>query len=323
MTHYFRVPTTALFLLATLTATSLAGTTPAANTLPTSALVPPTGSWRILSGLDIQGDYSLSGHANDGVLLVNSNITGSLRIDGVDHLYLQGNTIGSIWMPGLNATTNVTIDSNEISQGQNDCIHIHDGGVYPTNLVIENNNIHDCGVAHPGSTLYHAIYDQVPNVVIQGNHIWNANAAISIRSSGVVMGNLIEQVPFSGGIEYYSDHDAPPGSTLILQGNTVHTLLKNSAEAWGSRRGLIVLGNGIGTTHRPVSSFTLDSNVLEILNPAVDASGIYYDIYTQLSLPNALLTNNTLVNLIPTGLYLGPSWVGSESDMQSHTLPRQ
>jgi hypothetical protein len=29
------------------------------------------------------------------------------------------------------------------------------------------------------------------------------------------------------------------------------------------------------------------------------------------------------VNLIPTGLYLGPSWVGSESDMQSHTLPRQ
>jgi hypothetical protein len=318
MTPYFRVLTTALFLLPTLTAA------PVVNALPTtSASVPPTGNWRIISGLNIQGDYSFSGHANDGVLLINSNITGSLRIDDVDHLYLLGNTIGSIWMPGLNATTNVTIDSNEISQGQNDCIHIHDGGVYPTNLLIENNNIHDCGVAHPGSTLYHAIYDQVPDVVIQGNHIWNANAAISIRSSGVVMGNLIEQVPFSGGIEYYSDHDAPPGSTLTLQGNTVRTVLTNSAEAWGSRRGLIVLGNGIGTTHRPVSSFALDRNVLVLLNTAVDPSGIYYDIYTQVSLPNAQLTNNTLLNLIPTGLYLGPNRVGLETDTQSHTLPIQ
>jgi Right handed beta helix region len=322
MSNYFRVPTTALFLLATLTATSLAGTATTASDLPATS-VPPTGNWRIISGLNIQGDYSLSGHAYDGVLLINSNITGSLRIDDVDHLYLLGNTIGSIWMPGLYATTNVTIDSNEISQGLNDCIHIHDGGVYPTNLLIENNNIHDCGVAHPGSTLYHAIYDQVPDVVIQGNHIWNANAAISIRSSGVVTGNLIEQVPFSGGIEYYSDHDAPVGSTLTLQGNTVRTLLNNSADAWGSRRGLIVLGNGIGTTHRPVSSFIVDSNVLVVLNPAVDASGIYYDIYTQTSLPNARLTHNTLVNLIPTGLYMGPSAVGSETDTQSHALPSQ
>jgi hypothetical protein len=30
-----------------------------------------------------------------------------------------------------------------------------------------------------------------------------------------------------------------------------------------------------------------------------------------------------LVNLIPTGLYLGPSGVGSETDMQSHALPSQ
>ena len=110
MSNYFRVPTTALFLLATLTATSLAGTATTASDLPaTSASVPPTGNWRIISGLNIQGDYSLSGHTYDGVLLVNSNITGSLRIDDVDHLYLLGNTIGSIWMPGLYATTNVTI----------------------------------------------------------------------------------------------------------------------------------------------------------------------------------------------------------------------
>jgi hypothetical protein len=72
-----------------------------------------------------------------------------------------------------------------------------------------------------------------------------------------------------------------------------------------------------------VSSFIVDSNVLVVLNPAVDASGIYYDIYTQTSLPNARLTHNTLVNLIPTGLYMGPSAVGSETDTQSHALPSQ
>ena len=290
----------------------------AAGKAISSAAIPP-GKWNIISGLNIKGNYQLYGSGANGTLLINSKISGSLLIDGVQRVYIQGNSIGSIWLPDSLGMDNVTIDGNEIAGGMNDCIQIHEGSVRPTNLVIKNNNIHDCGVGHPGNGLYHAIYDQVPDVTIKGNHIWNANSAISIRSSGLVQGNIIEKVTIGGAIEYYSDHDAPPNSSLVMQGNVIITSLTNDAKGWGSRRGLILLGNGIGSNHRPVSRFYLDSNLLEVLNTSVDPSGIYYDIYTQMDLPNASLTHNILVNLIPTGGYLGPYTVGYEEyETQSH-----
>jgi hypothetical protein len=285
--------------------------------IPSAGL--PAGAWTVISGLNIKGNYQLYGSAFNNTLLIHSTITGSLLIDGVQRVYIQGNTIGSIWMPGNLATDNVTIDGNEITQAKNDCIQLHDGPAKPTHVLIENNYIHDCGIGNPGNTNYHAIYDQVPDVTIQGNYIWNASSAISIRSSGIVQGNIITRVPFGGGIEYFSDHDAPVGSTLTLQGNVINTILTNSAAGLGSRRGLIVLGNGIGTTHRPVTNYNLSSNYLAVLNPAKDASGIYYDIYTQLALPAAALANNTLINLIPGSAYIGPNVIGSEQyDTYSH-----
>lgn len=280
----------------------------------------PPGNWNVISGLNINGNFQLFGSGANNTLLINSRISGSLLIEGVQRVYVQGNTIASIWFPDDLPTDNVTIDGNEIAQSENDCIQIHDGSVRPTHIVIKNNNIHDCGVGHPASSLYHAIYDQVPDVAITGNHIWNAKAAISIRSSGLVQGNLIEKVTNGGAIEYFSDHDAPPNTALIIQGNTIRTTLTNSAATWGSRRGLIVLGNGIASSHRAVSSFKLSSNLLEVLNTSVDNSGIYYDIYTQMDLPTAWLSHNALVNLIPTGGFLGPHTVGYEEyDKRSHS----
>ena len=291
----------------------------AAGKAISSAAIPP-GKWNIISGLNIKGNYQLYGSGANGTLLINSKISGSLLIDGVQRVYIQGNTLGSIWFPDHLGTDNVTIDGNEITKGVNDCIQIHDGSVRPTNLVIKNNNIHDCGIGHPGSGLYHAIYDQVPDVAITGNHIWNATNAISIRSSGVVQGNFIEKVTNGGAIEYFYDHDAPPGTTLTIQGNLIRTTLTNSAQVWGTRRGLIVLGTGIGSGYRPVSTYNINGNILEVLNKSVDSSGIYYNIYTQLDLPGAKLSHNTLVNLIPTGGYLGPNKVGYEEyDTRSHS----
>jgi hypothetical protein len=291
----------------------------AAGTASSSAGM-PAGNWNVISGLNIKGNYQLFGGQANGTLLINSKISGSLLIEGVQRVYIQGNTLGSIWMPDDMPTDSVTIDGNEITGGENDCIQIHDGSVRPTHIVIENNSIHDCGVGHPGSSLYHAIYVQVPDVAILRNHIWNATAAISIRSSGLVQGNVIEKVTNGGAIEYFSDHDAPPKTTLTIRGNTIRTTLTNSRQTWGSRRGLIVLGNGIASNHRPVSSFNVSSNFMEVLNTAVDDSGIYYNMYTQLDLPNARLSNNTLINLIPTGGFVGPKAVGSEEgDTRSHS----
>ncbi len=292
--------------------TSMAG-------MATASKVIPAGNWRVISGLNIRGNYQLYGGGANGVLLTNSRISGSLLIAGVKHVYVQGNTIGSIWFPDDMPMDDVTINGNDIVGAVNDCIQIHDGTNRPTNLVIEYNNIHDCGTGHPGSGLYHAIYDQVPNVTIRGNHIWNARAAISIRSSGLLQNNVIENVTNGGAIEYFSDHDAPSGSTLNLQGNTIRTTLTNTRAQWGSRRGLVVLGNGIGSNHRPVSRFLLSNNFLEILNRSKNNSGIYYDVYVQMDLPNARLSGNSLVNLIPNGYFVGQHTVGSETgDKHSH-----
>jgi hypothetical protein len=292
--------------------TSMAGKASASTTMP-------AGNWRVISGLNIRGNYQLFGSGANGVLLINSRISGSLLIDGVKHVYVKGNTIGSIWFPGDMPTDDVTINGNNIVGAVNDCIQIHDGTDRPTNIVIENNDIHDCGTGHPGSGLYHAIYDQVPNVIIRSNHIWNARAAISIRTSGLIQNNVIENVTNGGAIEYFSDHDAPWGSTLNLVGNTIRTALTNTRAQWGSRRGLVVLGNGIGSGRRPVSHFVLKSNFLEILNRAKNSSGIYYDVYVQMDLPNAKLSYNSLLNLIPNGFYVGQHTVGSETgDRHSH-----
>jgi hypothetical protein len=285
-----------------------------------ASVTTPSGNWTVINGLNIKGNYELFGSGADGVLLTNSKISGSLLIEGVKHVYVQGNTIGSIWFPDDMPTDDVTINGNEIVGAVNDCIQIHDGTDRPTNLVIENNDIHDCGTGHPGSGLYHAIYDQVPDVIIRNNHIWNARAAVSIRTSGLLQNNVIENVTNGGAIEYFSDHDAPPGSTLNLEGNTIRTTLTNTRALWGSRRGIVVLGNGIGSDHRPVSHILLTNNFLEVLNTAKDSSGIYYDVYTQMDLPNARLSGNTLLNLIPSGDYVGQHTVGSETgDKHAHT----
>ena len=80
---------------------------------------------------------------------------------------MKGNHLNSIHFRGQAPTNDVTIDGNEISGAANDCIHIHDGAAHPTRVLIENNEIHDCGAIFPASDLYHAIYDQVPDVVVK------------------------------------------------------------------------------------------------------------------------------------------------------------
>lgn len=280
----------------------------------------PATTGLVLSGLDIKGDYTLYGSKFDGATLTNSTITGVLKIDGVQKVYVHGNHLNSIWFRGQDPTDDVTIEGNEIAGAANDCIHIHEGAAHPTHVVIENNDIHDCGVKYPASGLYHAIYDQVPDVFIKGNRIWNAKSAVSIRSSAVVEGNTIERVTNGGAIEYFSDHAAPDHSSLVLQNNVIRSTVTNAPSAMGTNRGLVILGNGIGTNKRAVFSFVLEHNTLQILNTARDDSGTYFVVYTQMALPNLKLSNNRLINLIPDGEFIGPIPVKAESnDVRSHS----
>ena len=247
----------------------------------THGALPAPGKGLVGSGLRIQGDYTIYGNHFNGATLTDSTITGALKIDGVHDLHVQGNHLNSIWFRGQQPTDGVTIERNDISGAANDCIHIHDGGAYPTRVLIVNNDIHDCGSQYPASGLYHAIYDQVPDVVIRQNHIWNAKSAISIRSSGIVDGNTIERLTNGGAIEYFSDHAAPTGSSLILENNVIVSTLTNAPSALGTKRGLIILGNGIGANKAAVTSIALQNNTVRLLNTVADDSGQYFVVYTQ------------------------------------------
>jgi hypothetical protein len=178
-------------------------------------------------------------------------------------------------------------------------------------VVIQNNNIHDCGVGHPTSNLYHAIYDQVPGVTIRGNCISNARSAVSVRSNALIENNFIDRVTSGGAIDYFYDHDAEPGSHLIIRGNTISTVLSNSPDHIGSNRGLIVLGGDIGKGKRPVSYIEIEENRLAVLNTTENQGpGKFYAIYLQADLPNARISGNTMVSLIPNGKFIGPKSVG-------------
>jgi hypothetical protein len=286
----------------------------------TAVLPPATGL--VISGLHIQGDYALYGNKFDGATLTNSTITGSLKIDGVHNLRVQGNHLNSVWFRGQQPTDAVTIEGNEIAGAANDCVQIHDGGVYPTHVLIEKNDIYNCGNKYPASGLYHAIYDQVPDVTIRQNHIWDAKSAISIRSSGVVDGNTIERVTNGGAIEYFSDHAAPDHSSLILQNNVITTTLTNAPSALGSKRGLIILGNGIAANKAAVSSIVLQNNMVRLLNNAADDSGDYFVVYIQAAAPPVKLLGNTFNNAIPNGECIGPGrFEAAQRSLCSH-LPQ-
>ena len=267
----------------------------------------PSNYGKVIQGLKIEGDYSLFGSKFDGVTLTNSTITGALKIDGVKNVTIKDNHLNNIWFRGNQPTDHVVIEHNDISGAPEDCIHIHDGSSPAQDVVIRNNNIHSCGVAHPTSGLYHAIYDQVPGVKIIGNCVSDARSAISVRSSATIEKNRIERVNSGGAIEYFSDHDAPPGAGLVIKGNVISTVLKNEPANQGSNRGLIVLGNDIGKNKRPVSYFDIQDNQLAVLNKQNDSDGRYFNIYNgQSKTKDIRLENNFMVRLNPSGPFTSP-----------------
>jgi Right handed beta helix region len=270
-------------------------------------------STRVMEGLNVRGDLELYGSRYDGVTLTNSTVTGAVKIDGVQDLVIKNNHLNSIWFRGNDPTNRVTIDHNEISGAQRDCIQLFEGTNPPHEVIIQNNIIRNCGVDFPTSSLYHAIYDQVPGVTIQGNYIADARAAISVRSNALIENNSIEQVTFGGAIEYYSDHDAAPGSELTIKGNSISTMLKDDP---GKNRGLIVLGNDIGSGKRAVPFIYVQDNKLAVLNrQEQQGNGKFSDIYVQANAPIIRVESNLLVNLIPNGLFISVP-VGVDSGNQ-------
>ena len=279
------------------------------------------GAVHEIRGLKVDGDYEMYGPQFDNLTLTGATITGSLKIDGVQNLTIRESHLRNVWFRDRFATQTVLITHNEISMAPGDCVHLFDGQVAPVDVTISENSIHDCGLAHPDSNLYHAVYDQVPDVVLRGNCIANARSALSVRSSGTVEDNLIQNLRGGGGIEYFHDHNAMPGSRLVIAGNTVVSLLENVPGATTVNRGLIILGNDIGRGTRPVSDYMVHDNIVAVLNKEEQrGNGKTFDVYEQGDHPDAKFANNTFINLIPDSAYIGPyKTVGNESgDIKTH-----
>ena len=282
------------------------------------------GTVHEVRGLKVDGDYELYGAQYDNVSLIGASIGGALKIDGVRNVTISDSHLHSIWFRDRFPTQTVVIRHNDISMAPGDCIHLFDGATSPLDVRIVNNRIHDCGIAFPASDLYHAIYDQVPGVVIRGNCISNARSAISIRSSATIDNNLIQSIPSGGGIEYFSDHNAEPGGQLVIAGNTIVSTLQSQPGAGSLNRGLVVLGNDIGKGTRPVSDYWIHDNTVVLLNRTEQqGNGRSFDVYEQGDHPNARFANNTFINLIPESRYIGPYGGGQEvSDLKTHD-PRE
>lgn len=274
------------------------------------ATVPQAGASsgaRVVRGLSTPGDYSLYGSASNNLVIDGAEIGGILKIDGVSNVTVTHSRLGGIWFRDTQRSANVLIEHNEIAGAPNDCVQVHDGPGLPQGVILRNNKIHDCGLAHPNSDLFHGIYDQVPGVRIEGNCLFSARAAISVRADAVVQGNRIRQIPSGGGIEYFSDHNSAEGGALVIEDNVIASSLQNDLAGAGSNRGLVVIGNDIGSRRHMVATVEIRNNRLVVLNNQNDSrGGKFFDVYIQQGAPPVAISGNTLVNLIGADQFVGP-----------------
>jgi Right handed beta helix region len=279
----------------------------------------PAGTYRtVISDKTFHGDVYLY-DSSDTLFINNTIINGNLAIDGATNVYVKGNTIerGEIWFRDESPSNNVVIDGNEIFGSGADGIQLYQdtGGHYvnPTNVRIINNEIHDTGITYPGSGLYHGIYDMVPNVLIENNLFYHNKDAVSIRNSGTISRNFFRNNLANCAIFYEPNHDAPAGSTLLIENNVIDSQVINEEGGLGTNRGLIGLGNGPSV---PVTHYIVRFNTVVVEDTVNDGTGNYWDILTQFAFSSGKTGDfygNILVNSLNTN-YLGFNASTYESD---------
>jgi parallel beta-helix repeat protein len=193
-----------------------------------------------LDGCTQTTTLKISGAQWDGKTLKNCKIynTGSgtsggegIFIEDVENLTVENCEIYNAGRAGIRlgiskSTRNVTLRGNTIHNVGADGISAgqrYADGVDHLGLKILNNTIYETGQAGRGEGLYHGMYIQASDFLIEGNYIHDASDGngISVRSSGVIRGNLIARVG-EGAITYYSDHMRGPSNLLLIENNIAY-----------------------------------------------------------------------------------------------------
>ncbi len=201
---------------------------------------PAEEAWdRVIEDLVLTGDgLTLSGHAWDNTLIRNVTILDALEngifLKNVANVRIEDSVIlgagrNGIHLSSAGASEGVAVVGNLIRDTGQNGVHAarrEAEGVHHPGLRILGNTIDNTGL--DATHGLHGIYVQSSDALIEGNRVLRTNAGngISVRSSGVVRGNLVvgvvrEESDGGAGIAYYSDHAAGPSGVLVIEGNVI------------------------------------------------------------------------------------------------------
>jgi Ca2+-binding RTX toxin-like protein len=200
---------------------------------------------RVIENLVLDSTLRLVGSQFDNTLVRNvtiRNVSGDgIMLRDVDNVRIENVTISNVSGHGIKlsttgSTSNVVIQGSTIrSTGEDGILSGQRTGVDHPGLRIIDNTIDNTGLNGGNLGRIHGIYVQSSEFLIEGNRVTNSTDAnaISVRSSGIVRGNYLEDARESG-IAYYADH--PSGSTdrLTIENN-------------------VIVGTGNGTTRSDIN----------------------------------------------------------------------
>jgi Ca2+-binding RTX toxin-like protein len=189
---------------------------------------------RVIENLILNDTLSLSGHEWDNTLIRNVTIRNVSSGDGitlrdVNNVRIENCTIDNVEHTGIRlaldgSTEDVIIVNNSITNtGANGISAGQDysRGEDQKNLQIIGNYIENTGLnGGTNEPDHHGMYIQCTDFLIKDNYIVNSTDAnaLSVRSSGVITGNLIDGAERCG-VTYYADHMTGPSDTLVIEDN--------------------------------------------------------------------------------------------------------
>ncbi len=187
----------------------------------------------VIENIVLDRTLRLEGPRWNGAVVRNVTIRGvdgdGIFVKDVDDVRIENCTISHVTGRGIKlsvegSSRGVQIVGNRIANTGLDGIIVgqrHAQGIDHRQLVLRDNEIAHTGLLGSGG-LTHGIYVQSSDFLIEGNRVLDARDGngISVRSSGVVRGNVVRGTGKSG-IAYYADHMRGPSDRLVIEGNDV------------------------------------------------------------------------------------------------------
>jgi hypothetical protein len=185
---------------------------------------------RVIENQVITEEVSIEGSAWNGAIVRNNvfqNQAGrALNIRDVVNLTIENNEFYGMQDNAIKLRSIQTTGTDNVLIKNN---YFHDIPATPvytaepnTNTKIMGNTFRNVATNTAAETKQHAMYLRGPGFLVEGNTIDGVldSSAISVRTAGVVRGNIIKNATTSG-IKYYSDSGTKGDGLLIIENNVI------------------------------------------------------------------------------------------------------